>query len=162
MVSIKLARKNTFFKTLLWLVLLMTAIGLIIDLQSTFTYIGSDLRNRVIGARLVIKGIDPYFFNWNPSWSDRFYDPFDYPYDLLSRVSVPPTVLALHSIMARLSYIQQKILWLIVQWSAFIGSVLIFAIANKSQTKTHLILAIGFFLSIVYFGVFTLAQVRYI
>lgn len=110
MVSIKLVKKNTFPKILFWLVLLITAIGFIVDLQTTFTYIGTDLRNRVVGARLVIEGIDPYFFKWTPVWSERFCDPLDDPNNLLSRVSVPPTVLALHSVIARLPYLQQKIL----------------------------------------------------
>lgn len=158
----ELVKKNSFFKILLWLALLATVIGLIVDLQTTLTYIGIDLRNRVIGARLVIEGIDPYFFKWNPSWSDRFYDPMENSHNLLSRVSVPPTVLALHSIMARLPYLQQKILWLIVQWSALVGSVFIFYISNKSQTKTNLILIVSFFLSIAYFGVFTYTRVKYI
>ena len=155
-------KKNTFLKTLLWLALLITAFGFIVDVQTTFTYIGIDLRNRVVGARLVIEGIDPYFFKWSPNWSDKFYDPMEYPYDLLSRVTVPPTVLALHSIMARLPYLQQQILWLIVQWSAFVGSVFIFLISNTSHIKTNSILIIGFFLSIVYFGVFTYTRVKYI
>lgn len=151
----KLVKENTFFKTIIWLVLLITAIGFLIDLQSTFIYIGTDLRNRVVGARLVIEGIDPYFFKWTPSLSERFCDPLDDPNSLLSRVSVPPTVLALHSTMARLPYVQQKILWLIVQWSAFIGTIFTFLLGNKSHTKANFILTISFFLPIVYFGVFT-------
>ena len=147
-------KKNAFFKILLWIALLITVFGFLVDLQTTFTYIGADLRTRVVGARLVLEGIDPYFFKWDSSWSDKFYDPMQDPYFSISRVSVPPTVLALHSIMARLSYVYQKILWLIVQWSAFLGTVFIFYVSNTSRIKTTFILIVSFFLPTVYFGVF--------
>ncbi|MEM7760885.1 MAG: hypothetical protein AAF298_22560, partial [Cyanobacteria bacterium P01_A01_bin.40] len=98
-------------------VTIVSIIGLIADLHNTLIYPGTDLRNRVVGARLMLKGIDPYFFKWHPRLSVKFYDPLDNPIELLSKLSVPPTVLVLHSIIAGLSYIQQKLIWLIVQWS---------------------------------------------
>ena len=146
--------KIQVFHILLLLALLVTAIGFLVDLSNTLTYIGTDLRNRVVGARLAIDGIDPYFFKWVPGLSDRFYDPSSDPSQILSKLSVPPTVLAVHSIMARLPYMQQKVLWLIVQWAAFAGIVLIFFQSNTSRLKRNSILIISFFLSIVYFGVF--------
>ena len=101
----------------------------------------------------MLEGIDPYFFKWQPGLSEKFYDPLDIPTELVSKLSVPPTVLFLHSIIAGLSYVQQKVIWLLVQWAAFIGTVLIFVKTSNSQAKTNLILAISFFLPIVYFGV---------
>lgn len=142
------------FNVLLLLAVLVTAIGFLVDLQNTFTYIGTDLRNRVIGARLIIEGIDPYFFKWVPGLSDRFYDPSDDARHILSKTSVPPTVLALHWIMARLPYLQQKLLWLIVQWAAFASIVSIFIKSNTSKIKINSILIVSFFLPTVYFGVF--------
>lgn len=139
---------------LLLLAVLVTIIGFLVDLQNTFSYIGTDLRNRVVGARLIIEGIDPYFFKWVPDLSDRLYDPLEDPNHILSKVSVPPTVLALHSIMARLPYMQQKVLWLIVQWAAFIGIVSIFIKSNTSRLKRISILVVSFFLPIVSSGVF--------
>lgn len=149
------------------LILLLSAIAItivafVVDLKSTLTYPGTDLRNRVVGARLMLEGIDPYFFKWYPGLPDLFYDPLDVPDEVLSKLSVPPTVLVLHSIIAKLPYLQQKILWLIVQWSAFLGTVLIFIKGSDSKIRTSAILTVGFFLSIVCFGVFTLTQVKYI
>ena len=152
--------KIGIFNLLLLLAVLVTAFGFLVDLQNTIDYIGTDLRNRVVGARLVVEGIDPYFFKWVPGLSDRLYDPLDDPDFLFSKVSVPPTVLTLHSIMARLPYLQQKILWLIVQWAAFAGTVLVFIKGNKSRPKTNAILVVSFFLSIVYSGAFISTQVK--
>ena len=146
--------KINLVNILLLLALLVTAIGFLVDIKNTFTYIGTDLRNRVVGARLIIEGIDPYFFKWIPGLSDRLYDPLDNPSQILSKVSVPPTVLALHSIMARLPYMQQKVLWLIVEWAAFAGIVSIFIKTNTSRLKRNSILIVSFFLLTVYSGVF--------
>jgi hypothetical protein len=146
--------KINIFDIFLLLAILVTAIGLFVDVQNTLTYIGTDLRNRVVGARLIIEGIDPYFFKWVPGLSNRLYDPLDDPGHLLSKVSVPPTVLALHSIMARLPYMQQKVLWLIVQWAAFAGIIWIFVKSNTSRIRKNSTLIVSFFLSTVYSGVF--------
>ena len=147
-------KKNDIIKLLVIAAVTITLTGILFDFKNTITYIGSDLRNRVVAARLVLEGIDPYFFKWYPGLSDRFYDPLEIPEAVLSKVSVPPTVLALHSIIAKLGYLQQKIIWLIVQWVAFISTILIFLKASNSQSRNNLILAVGFFLPIVCFGVF--------
>lgn len=148
-------QKHKIINLLLILGLIISIIGVLTDINSTVTFIGSDLRNRVVAARLVLDGIDPYFFQWYPGLSDRFYDPLAIPGELLSKVSVPPTVLALHSTIAKLSYLQQKVIWLIFQWAAFISTILIFLKASNSQLRNNTIIAIGFFLPIVCFGVST-------
>lgn len=155
-------KKTQIFNILLIGAALITIMGFIVDLKNTITYPGTDLRNRVVGARLMLEGIDPYFFKWRPGLSERFYDPLDIPIEFLSKLSVPPTVLVLHSIIAGLSYMQQKLIWLIVQWSALIGTILIFLKNSNSQLKTASILTVSFFLPIVCFGDFTLTLVKYI
>ncbi|MEM8677049.1 MAG: glycosyltransferase 87 family protein [Cyanobacteria bacterium P01_G01_bin.67] len=141
----KTSKKSRIINLLLITVTIVSIVGMIVDLHHTLVYPGTDLRNRVVGARLMLKGIDPYFFKWHPGLSAKFYDPFDNPIELLSKLSVPPTVLVLHSIMAGLSYIQQKLIWLIVQWSAFIGTILIFIKTSNSRHETKLILIISAF-----------------
>ena len=152
--TIGIGRKLNIVNLLVIMAITITLIGIVFDLKNTITYLGSDLRNRVVAARLVLKGIDPYFFKWYPELSDRFYDPLDIPEAILSKVSVPPTVLALHSIIAPLTYLQQKLIWLVVQWVAFGSTILIFLRASNSQPRNNLILAISFFLPIVCSGVF--------
>lgn len=158
----KLDTKSRISNLLLLLAIVISIVGFVVDIRNTISYTGTDLRNRVVAARLVLEGIDPYFFNWHPGLSERLYDPLNNPLELLSKVSVPPTVLALHSIIAKLSYLQQKIIWLLVQWAAFIIIVLIFAKTSSSKLKSNSIAVIGFFLPIAYFGVSTLTLVKYI
>ena len=148
-------QKQKIVNLLLILGLIISIIGVLTDINSTITFIGSDLRNRVVAARLVLDGIDPYFFQWYPGLSDKFYDPLAIPGEVLSKVSVPPTVLALHTTIAKLTYVQQKVIWLIFQWTAFISTILIFLKASSSQLRNNTIIAIGFFLPIVCSGVST-------
>ncbi len=136
-------KKSKIIKLLCIAAIVVSIIGLVVDIKNTITYPGTDLRNRVVGARLMLEGIDPYFFKWQPGLSEKFYDPLDIPTELLSKLSVPPTVLALHSVIAGLSYLQQKIIWLIFQWAALIGTLLLFIKVNNSQAKTNLMIVIG-------------------
>ena len=154
-------KKNQVFNILLAVAGLILVIGFMVDLQNTITYPRTDLRNRVVGARLMLEGIDPYFFKWQPGLSERFYDPLADPRKPLSKLSVPPTVLILHSTIAKLSYLQQKLIWLVVQWTASIGTVLIFYKSSSSQVKSTLTLIVSFFLPIVYFGVFMSTQGKF-
>ena len=125
-------------------VIVISVIGLAVDFHSTLAYPGSDFRNRVVGARLMLDGIDPYFFKWHPGLSERLYNPLDDPTEMTSKLSVPPTVLTLHAAFAGLSYLQQKIIWLVTQWVAFAGTVWIFLKTNGSQRKQILMLAVSF------------------
>lgn len=161
-IEIMFKTKNKILTLVLLSAIVITLLAFVVDLRSTLTYPGTDLRNRVVGARLMLEGIDPYFFKWHPGLPDIFYDPLDVPSETLSKLSVPPTVLVLHSTIAKLSYLQQKVIWLVVQWSALIGTVLIFVKGSNSKIKTSAILIVGFFLPIVISGVFTLTQVKYI
>ena len=137
--------KNSRLINLLFLAAaVITIIGFLVDFRNTITYPGTDLRNRVVGARLILEGIDPYFFKWQPGLSEKFYDPLDIPTELFSKLSVPPTVLVLHLLFAGLPYLQQKIIWLFVQWIAFIGTIFIFIKNSNSKAQTNLILITSF------------------
>jgi len=138
------SNKKKAIKFLFIFAAVVTVFSFLLDLHNTLNYPGTDLRNRVVGARLALQGIDPYFFKWSPNFSDRLYDPMDVPEAILSKLSVPPTVLALHSPIANLNYLQQKLIWLIFQWMTLIGILFIFYVRNKSVEKQRLVLAIGF------------------
>ena len=141
--NIKLDRKSKLVKLLLIVAAVVTIIGFLIDLRNTLNYPGTDLRNRVVGTRLMLEGIDPYFFKWQPGLSEKFYDPLDIPSQLLSKLSVTPAVLVLHSLFVGLSYLQQKLIWLFVQWAALIGTIFIFIKTSNSRSQANLVIATG-------------------
>ena len=139
-----LKRQTKVFKFVFLIAIAITLVSLAIDIYNTLHYPGTDLRNRVVGARLALAGIDPYFFKWNPSLPEIFYDPMDNPEEILSKLSVPPTVLTIHASIAGFTYLQQKIIWLIVQWTTLIGILFLFY-KNCTADKQNIILILGFF-----------------
>ena len=81
-----------------------TVVGFLQDMENSANYGGIDLRNRVIGARLIKANYDPYFFKWSEEYSEFFLDPRDHPNLPVNRVTVPPTILMIHSIFSDISY----------------------------------------------------------
>ena len=121
----------------------ISILGFISDLANTFEFGGIDLRNRVVGARLLMNGLDPYFFKWNENMSELFLDPNDSPYSPVSKVTVPPTVLIVHSALAKIPYKTQRIIWFLFQWILFLVSLALFSKSTHSENKSKLIWIIG-------------------
>ncbi|MEQ8381704.1 MAG: glycosyltransferase 87 family protein [Coleofasciculus sp. A1-SPW-01] len=130
----------------------ISSFGFIVDIKNTIEYGGVDLRQRVVGARLLLNKIDPYYFKWHLGDSELFLDPQDNKDWDVSRVTVTPTILTFHAIIANFSYQNQKIIWLILQWIFLGGSLAIFVKCESSQIKRKLILIVGLlFISGSYF-----------
>ena len=132
---------------LLAVVLIAAAIGFVEDVRNTRDYGGVDLRNRVVGARLMLEGMDPYHFKWSEEYPERLLDPSDNPENEVSRVTVPPTVLALHMTMAWLPYRAQRTLWLYVQWSLLLASLLLFSRCARTGEQARAVWIVGLLLS---------------
>ncbi|MBC7228949.1 MAG: DUF2029 domain-containing protein [Actinobacteria bacterium] len=118
---------------ILILAALLSAWGFIQDFRHTWEYGGVDLRNRVVGARLLWEDLDPYYFKWSEDYPDTLLDPMDNPDNEVSRVTVPPTVLVLHLPLAWLSYAAQRTAWLFVQWLLFLASVFLLSRCAPSR-----------------------------
>ncbi|MEC4881463.1 MAG: hypothetical protein SAL70_08950, partial [Scytonema sp. PMC 1070.18] len=123
--------------------LAFSLLGFLVDLKNTFEYGGIDLRNRVVGARLLNRGMDPYYFKWSQGQDERLLDPLDKPYIPVSRVTVPPTVLLLHSTFANLPYFIQRVAWFLLQWGAFLTSLFILIANVKKGIEIKLLLMLG-------------------
>jgi hypothetical protein len=121
------------------------------DLKDTLQYGGIDLRTRVVGARVLLDGEDPYFFNWRPGMPDTLVDPQVQPNAKNSRLTVTPTALILHLPFAKNTYLSQKILWLIFQWIAFSTIIIIFLIQSNSLGKSYLIWILSVFFAYSFF-----------
>ncbi|NPV59097.1 MAG: DUF2029 domain-containing protein [Actinobacteria bacterium] len=146
-------KKETGVKgySLLNVVLVFTIIiairGFLIDFSNTYTYGGVDLRNRVVGARLMLEGLDPYRFKWSEGYPDTLLDPIDNPLTPVNRVSVPPTVLMLHVPLAGIKYSIQRFLWLFAQWLLLLTSLFFLASSSGDKEKKKAIWATGLFIS---------------
>jgi hypothetical protein len=131
---------------LLIFTVVISLLGFVVDFRHTLNFGGLDLRNRVVGARLLNRGMDPYYFRWKPGFDEKLLDPFDRLDLPVSRVTVPPTVLQLQAILAELPYLQQKLIWLFLQWIALIGSLLALAKFKLNALGTKFAFTISLFL----------------
>ena len=130
---------------LLIFAIFLSITGFFSDVSNTIKYGGVDLRNRVVGSRLLINHKDPYHYKWKEGNSTLFLDPRDNPDWKVNRVTVPPTVLMFHASFSWLNYKIQRYIWLLVQWFLFIGSLFLFSKSSGSKTKSKIIWICGLF-----------------
>lgn len=120
----------------------ITFLGIFTDLRNTLRHGGIDLRNRIVGARLLTQGIDPYYYRWQPGDSETLRDPFDQLELPISRVTVAPVGLALYAPFAGLPYHIQRLIWFVLQQLAFLGSLALLVFTN-ANTRNKAVLAIS-------------------
>jgi hypothetical protein len=72
---------------------------------------GTDLRNRVVGARLMGKGYSPYFYKWMPEDGERLLDPNDNRSRLVNGNTVTPAVLYVLFPITFLKYPDIRLIW---------------------------------------------------
>jgi hypothetical protein len=104
---------------------LIAAVCLSFDTMNTLKYGAIDLRNRVVGARLLLKGEDPYYFKWDND---------------------TPEYYLLHAPFAKINYKTQQILWAIFQWIMLIFVIFIFSKIADSEIKSKIIWIISLLL----------------
>lgn len=108
----------------------------------------SDLRNRVVAARLMVNGKDPYFFKWKPGMSETFVDPRDDPRIIFTRVTSTPSLLLLQVPFVYLSFSTQIYLWSFVQILLLILSIYLLTTFTRSSQKKLLIVLISLVFSL--------------
>lgn len=136
---------NLVLNILLIFSFFFAVVGFLQDMENSAKYGGIDLRNRVVGARLIKINYDPYFFKWNENYSELFLDSKDYPDLPVSRITVPPTTLIIHSLISDLPYKTQRYLWTITQWFLILFSIFFFTHSINNKIKIKLIWIISLF-----------------
>jgi len=80
-----------------------------------------DLRNRVVGARLIYDGKLPYFYKWQQQDGMRYYDPQNIGEVIISNITASPF---LHELMLPFCNLSQRtisIIWLYLQYAILIS-----------------------------------------
>jgi hypothetical protein len=109
----------------LWLALAgMSLAGFLNTLGDVRKYPGTDLRARVVGAREMLRGLDPYFIAAKTDQTDSLQDPDRYA-AVCSRCTYCPTLLCLYAPLASLPYGAQRYLWFAAEWCALAGSIIL-------------------------------------
>jgi Glycosyltransferase family 87 len=105
-----------------------------------------DLRNRVVGARLIKLGISPYFFKWNSSYPETLLDPIDKCNIKNNMITSPPSLLLLMTPLGGLSYFKICYYWFIIQYLFFLGIVISFYAHFKNVFSRIFLLMTGIIL----------------
>ena len=106
-----------------------------------------DLRNRVVGARLIKEGKSPYFYKWKAADGVRYYDPSAFDSLSFSNITATPFF---HQLIAPLAAIPQRQfsrLWLLIQYIMLLTTAILFFIAAPDNIRKGLVMAVtAFFL----------------
>lgn len=86
------------------------------DLRITKQFAGADLRNRIVGARLIERGESPYFFKWQAAHPEVLLDPYDDPQLFVSRVTASPGMLYMLVPLGGMSYVHVRYVWWVLQY----------------------------------------------
>ncbi len=92
-------------------------------LRDVRTFAGVDFRNRVVGARVMLAGYDPYAFIWQPGMPEEWLDPVRDP--KVHRLTVTPPTLWLYAAIAPLPYGAERLVSWAVEWAALLLSVVL-------------------------------------
>ncbi len=134
--------QTPIWRAAMLLIVAIGAFGLLVDLKNTAKFGQYDLRNRVVGARVMTLGGNPYTYRWHPGEPTTLLDPFIGPSGTISGCTVTPPVLSIHALFAQLHYRYQKFIWLLVQLALFGGIIgLAMSRAENSETRAAVFLA---------------------
>src|ERR1700744_349876 len=83
----------------------------------------ADLRNRIVGARMIGDGVSPYFYKWKNGDGLRYYDPqaFD-----VNQPSITTSTPFLHRLLIPIAdWPQERILviWLVIEYLVVAGMI---------------------------------------
>ena len=98
--------------------------ALAVSVDDVRTYPGEDLRPKVLGARALLRGLDPYTYEAGPGTPEELQD-YTRTYAKLTRVTYAPTLLALYAPLAPLPYGAQRVFWAVAEWAALLASLLL-------------------------------------
>ena len=110
----------------------------------------SDLRNRVVGARLEKDHASPYYYTWKPGDRMRYYDPSNQQEGDSMQLSNITGTPFLHQLMIPLADLPQRTIsyiWLILEYLVFAACVIIaLGLADSRQQKAMVLAGAAVFL----------------
>jgi hypothetical protein len=121
-----------------WLVVLLSLVGVFAfvlprDLAMEKQYTG-DLRNRVVGARLIHDGHSPYLYKWKAGDGTRYYDPANFDSLRSSNITATPFFHHLLVPLAEWPESRASIAWLLAEYLFILGTLAI-ALSMASTTR---------------------------
>lgn len=100
-----------------------------------------DLRNRVVGARLISDGKSPYFYKWSADDGTRYYDPNSYGNATVSNITATPFF---HQLLIPISAFPQSVvskIWFCAEYLMLFTIVLVaLSFCNSTNQKMIVLL----------------------
>jgi hypothetical protein len=113
-----------------WIVI-AAAILLVLTIAKSFHYAnkfgGTDLRNRVVNARILHADKSPYFYKWNPDDGEWLLDPNDHNRRHINGNTITPAGLKILYPFYSLPYKTVRFLWATLEILLALGSILLIA-----------------------------------
>jgi hypothetical protein len=123
-------------------VLAMTFLNGIASVYDGRNFSGYDLRIRVVGARLLLRGIDPYTYSSSRDYPPQLQDPGQ-QFRGLSRCPYPPPLLLVYAPLSPLPYPVQRGLWMGLEWLALLAVIALASRLSHSARVRFLTAALG-------------------
>jgi hypothetical protein len=132
---------------LLWILLAVGAVWILAhairrDIRYDDEYPG-DLRNRIVGARLIEDGRDPYFHKWKKAEGIRYYDPENFLDMKVSATTVSPFFLQLLAPIADWPEAQIVPFWLVLEYLAMAIITVIAVLIARTPAQKQMVLVIA-------------------
>lgn len=105
-----------------------------------------DLRNRIVGSRLMDLGMNPYYFKWSPAYPVTLCDPIDICNYRNNLTTIPPSLLWLIRPISRLDYTSIGYIWVLIHYLFFLLIVLPIHNVFKDEASRSRVLAAGIIL----------------
>jgi len=128
-------------------------------------FYGQDLRNRVVGARLIKDGRSPYFYKWQAGDGMRYYDPDNNPgpWGEKARLSTITASPFFHHLMAPIADLPEMTIyriWLILEYLILIGMTAWFFVYARTMVQKAMVLAASglFLFTVAWYDHIVMAQ----
>jgi Glycosyltransferase family 87 len=125
------ARLGSFERAILLAGLLCTAFVFQVSLADRDRFHGVDLRPKVVAARAMLAGLDPYTFEWQPGMDERLLDPMPHRPGL-PRATYTPPLLLLYGTFSSLPFGTQRSIWFFLEWAAMLATIVLWMRAAPS------------------------------
>jgi len=130
--GIRLAALGRLGRTAMLVSLLALLAALAVSVSDVIKYPGEDLRPKVTGARAMLLGLDPYTYEAGPDTPEELQD-YTRVFAHLTRVTYPPTLLALYAPLSPLPFRAQRYFWAAAEWVALLATLLLLTRSLGSQ-----------------------------
>lgn len=131
--------RSILWKTVVWII---AFIGFGYSFYQSFRHtqntFGTDLRNRIVGSRLMEAKIDPFFYHWNEKDNDEWLDPYHDPKQINSRLSITPFATHIHYPLNHVHYQKTRWFWLYFQYCIYL--ITVFILLCYAKTSFHWII----------------------